>query len=64
MGTSSKPVAPGERNTVPMKQLNFEENLTTRWHESKHQFRAQFWDEIQEQIRGQVKQMIEALVQS
>src|SRR3989338_1749503 len=64
MGTSSQPVAPGERNTVPMKQLNFEGNLTTRWYESKHQFRAQFWDEIQQQIRGQVKQMIETLVQT
>lgn len=47
-----------------MKQLNFEENFTTRWRESKHQFRARFWDEIQVQIRGQVKQIMEELVQA
>src|SRR3989338_7686353 len=47
-----------------MKQLNFEENLTTRWRESKHQFRARFWDEIQAQIRGQFKQIMEELVQA
>jgi len=47
-----------------MKQLDFEENLTTRWQESKHQFRTRFWDEIQQQLRGQVKQMIETLVRT
>lgn len=47
-----------------MKQLNFEGNLTTRWKESKHEFRIRFWDEIQAQIRGQVKEMIESLVQT
>ncbi len=64
MGTSSKAVTAAERNTVPMKQLNFEGNLTTRWQESKHEFRTRFWDEIQHQIRGQVKEMIEDLVQT
>jgi len=43
--------------------LNFEENRTFRWQESKRQFRARFWEEIQLQIRGQVKQIIEALIQ-
>lgn len=47
-----------------MNQLNFEANITTRWQESKHQFRAHFWDEIQQQTRGQVKHMIEALIQA
>jgi putative transposase len=64
MGTSSKAVTAAERNIVPMNQLHFEKHLTSRWQESKHQFRAQFWDEIQQQIRGQVKEMIESLVQT
>src|SRR5215211_3459565 len=64
MGTSSRAVLTAERNTVPMNQLNFETNLTSRWKESKYQFRAQFWDEIQQQMQGQVKEMIEALVQT
>ena len=64
MGTSSKAVRAAERNTVPMKQLNFEANLTTRWQESKHEFRTRFWDEINQQIRGQVKEMIEDLIQT
>ena len=64
MGTSSIAVTAAERNTVPMKQLNFEEHLTTRWHESKRQFRARFWEEIQLQIQGQVKQIMEDLIQT
>ena len=64
MGTSSRAVLTAERNTVPMNQLNFETNLTSRWKETKYQFRAQFWDEIQQQMQGQVKEMIEALVQT
>jgi putative transposase len=64
MGTSSKAVVAAERNTVPMNTLNFEENLTLRWQESKHEFRTRFWDEIQQQIREQVKEMIQALVQT
>lgn len=47
-----------------MKQLNFEGNLTARWHESKHEFQVRFWDEIQVQIRGQVKQIMEELIQA
>lgn len=47
-----------------MRTLNFERNLTSRWNESKQQFRAQFWDEIQQQIRGQVKQILEDLIQT
>ena len=46
-----------------MIQLNFEENRTFRWQESKRQFRARFWEEIQLQIRGQVKHMIQDLLQ-
>ena len=64
MGTSSKAVIAAERNTVPMKQLNFEGNLTAQWQESKHEFRTRFWDEIQQQMRGQVKAVIETLVQA
>ena len=47
-----------------MKQLNFEGHLTTRWQESKHEFRTRFWEEIQVQIKGQVKHMIEELIQT
>lgn len=64
MGTSSKAVRAAERNTVPMKQLNFEGNLTAQWQESKHEFRTRFWDEIQLQLKGQVKEMIEDLIQT
>jgi putative transposase len=64
MGTSPNAAAAAERNIVPMKELNFEMNLTTRWRESKHEFRTRFWDEIQQQIQGQVKQMLEQLIQT
>ena len=47
-----------------MKQLNFETNITSRWRESKHQFREQFWDEIHHEVLGQVKQMIQDLLQN
>ncbi len=47
-----------------MKQLNFETNITSRWHESKHQFRDRFWNEIHDEILGQVKQMIQDLLQT
>ena len=62
MGTSSLTLI-GRKETVPMIQLNFEENRTFRWQESKRQFRARFWEEIQLQIRGQVKHMIQDLLQ-
>lgn len=64
MDTSSKAVGAAERNTVPMNQLHFEEHFTTRWNESKRQFRDRFWNEIQQQMRGQAKEMIEDLVQT
>jgi transposase-like protein len=47
-----------------MKQLNFEANITSRWQESKHQFRDHFWNEIHDEILGQVKQMIQDLLQT
>jgi len=47
-----------------MIQLNFEDNRTFRWFESKRQFQSRFWEELQTQIRGQVKQMIQDLVQA
>ena len=47
-----------------MNQLHFEGHFTTRWQESKHQFRARFWDEIGQQIRGQVKEIMEDLIQA
>jgi len=46
-----------------MIQLNFEENRTFRWHESKRQFRARFWEEIQVQIRDEVKKIIEDMLE-
>jgi putative transposase len=60
MGTSS---FNHERKPVPMVQLNFEKNITARWHESKREFRARFWEDIQIQVKDQVKQMIEELIQ-
>ena len=64
MGTSSTPVAPGERKLVPMIQLHFEGHFTTRFHESKRQFQDRFWEEIHIQILGQVKQIMQALIQT
>ena len=45
-----------------MNTLNFEGHFTTRFYESKRQFRDRFWDEIHSQILGQVKQMIQDLL--
>jgi len=46
-----------------MIQLNFEENVTTRWQESKRQFQTRFWEDIQLQVKNQVKMLIQDLVQ-
>ena len=46
-----------------MIQLNFEENISFRWQESKRQFRARFWEEIQFQIRSEVKKVIEDMLE-
>ena len=46
-----------------MIQLNFEENRSFRWQESKRQFRARFWEEIQIQIRGEVKKVMEDMLE-
>src|SRR3989338_2928887 len=62
MGTSSLTLI-GRKEPVPMIPLNFEENRTFRWQESKRQFRARFWEEIQLEIKGQVKHMIQDLLQ-
>jgi transposase-like protein len=46
-----------------MIQLNFEENRSFRWQESKRQFRARFWEETQMQIRGEVKKIMEDMLE-
>lgn len=45
-----------------MKQINFNSNITARWHECKHQFRERFWDEIHQHILNEVKQIMQGLI--
>lgn len=44
--------------------LNFEGHLTTRWFESKRQFRSLFWEDLQMKSRNATKFMIEQMIQA
>ena len=47
-----------------MQTLNFEGHLTTRWFESKRQFRSLFWEDIQMKLRNETKFMIQQMIQN
>ena len=44
--------------------LNFEGNLTTRWFESKRQFRSLFWEDLQMKLRNETKFTIQQMIQA
>ena len=44
--------------------LNFEGHLTTRWFESKRQFRSLFWEDLQMKLRNETKFMIQQMIQT
>ena len=44
--------------------LNFEGHLTTRWFESKRQFRSLFWEDLQMKSRNTTKFTIEQMIQA
>jgi putative transposase len=44
--------------------LNFDGHLTTRWFESKRQFRALFWEDVQTKVRNETKLMIQEMIQT
>ncbi|HOW59721.1 MAG TPA: IS256 family transposase [Candidatus Omnitrophota bacterium] len=44
--------------------LNFEGHLTTRWFESKRQFRALFWEDLQMKLRNETKVIIQQMIQT
>lgn len=47
-----------------MQTLNFEGHLTTRWFESKRQFRSLFWEDLQMKLRNETKFMIQQMIQT
>ncbi|MFA5167086.1 MAG: IS256 family transposase [Candidatus Omnitrophota bacterium] len=47
-----------------MQTLNFEGHLTTRWFESKRQFRSLFWEDLQMKLRNETKFMIQQMLQT
>lgn len=47
-----------------MKELTFEENITSHWRACKRELRECFWNDLHTQVLGEAKKMIQGLIQS